>query len=180
MIQPYPEVDRGYISPEAEDKVGFLADVIRAIRNLRTEMNCQPSKQVQVVLFGADQEIAFLRSQEAYLRALARSDSVEYQTSGERPKGATTAMVRTTEIYLPLDGMVDLREERGRLLKEISKLEQELARAQKKLDNQSFLANAKEEVVEKEKGKLQEFEDKLQTLRRSLQRIQESETGARA
>jgi valyl-tRNA synthetase len=181
MIQPYPEVDRGYIRSEVEDKVGFLADVIRAIRNLRTEMNCPPSKQVQVILFGADQEIAFLRSQEPYLRALARADSVEYQTSGGRPKGAATAMVRATEIYLPLDGMVNLREERERLLKEIPKLEQELARVQKKLDNRAFLVNAKEEVVEKEKGKLQEFEEKLQTLRRSLQRIQEmSEAGPRA
>jgi valyl-tRNA synthetase len=181
MIQPYPEVDRRYIRPEVEDKVGFLADVIRAIRNLRTEMNCPPAKQVRVILFGADQEIAFLRSQEPYLRALARADSVEYQTSGERPKGAATAMVRTTEIYLPLDGTVDLREERERLLKEIPKLEQELARVQKKLDNRAFLVKAKEEVVEKEKGKLQEFEEKLQTLRRSLQRIQEmSEAGPRA
>jgi len=181
MIQPYPEVDRGYIRSEVEDKVGFLADVIRAIRNLRTEMNCPPSKQVQVILFGADQEIAFLRSQEPYLRALARADSVEYQTSGERPKGAATAIVRATEIYLPLDGMVNLREERERLLKEIPKLERELARVQNKLDNRAFLVNAKEEVVEKEKGKLQEFEEKLQTLRRSLQRIQEmSEAGPRA
>jgi valyl-tRNA synthetase len=161
--------------------MGFLIEIIRAIRNLRAEMNCPPSKQVRVILFGAEQEIAFLRAQEAYVRALARVGLVEYLTSGERPKGASTAVVGATEIYLPLNEMVDLRDERERLLKEIPKVEQELARVQKKLDNQAFLTNAKEEAVRKEKGKLQEFEERLQTLRRSLQRIEEiSQAGQRA
>jgi valyl-tRNA synthetase len=181
MVQPYPRADSRWLHAETEKEMGFLIEIIRAIRNLRAEMNCPPSKQVRVILFGAEPEIAFLRGQEAYVRALARAGSVEYLTSGERPKGASTAVVGATEIYLPLNEMVDLRDERERLLKEIPKVEQELARVQKKLDNQAFLTNAKEEAVRKERGKLQEFEERLQTLRRSLQRIEEiSQAGQRA
>ena len=178
MVQPFPRADSQWLQAEIEKKMDFVIEIIRAIRNLRTEMNCPPSRQVRVILFGAEQEMAFLKTQEAYVRALARIDTVEYLTSGERPKGAATTVVGAAELYVPFDDMGNLQEERDRLLKEIPKVEQELARVQKKLDNQAFLSNAKEEVVQKERGKLQEFEEKLQTLRRSLRRIEEiSEAG---
>lgn len=173
MVQPYPKTEPNWMQPEVEEKMAFLMEVVRTIRNLRTEMSCPPSKQVRVILFGTGQDMSFLRSQEVYLRALARAGSVEYLTSGDRPRGAATGLAGTTEIYLPLDGIVDLKEEKERLLKEIPKVEQDLARVQKKLANQAFLANAKGEVVEKERGKLQEFEEKLRTLRRSLRRVEE-------
>ena len=173
MTQPYPQADSGRLRPEAEKQMDFLIEIIRAIRNLRAEMNCPPAKQVRVLLFGTGPEIAFLKGQEAYLRALARAGSVQYLTSGERPSGAATAVVRTMEVYLPLDEMINIQEERERLLKEIPKVEGELARVQNKLGNQEFLTHAREEVVQKERGKLQEFEERLQTLRRSLQRIEE-------
>ena len=173
MVRPYPQADNRWVRPEVEKQIDFLIEVIRAIRNLRTEMNCPPSKPVRIILFGSEEDMALLRSQEVYLRALARADSVEYLTAGERPRGAATTVVRTVEIYLPLDQTVNLGEARERLLKEIPKVEEELARVQRKLGNQAFLTNAKEEIVQKEKVKLQEFEEKLQTLRRSLGRIQE-------
>jgi len=173
MVRPYPQADNRWVRPEVEKQIDFLIEVIRAIRNLRTEMNCPPSKPVRIILFGSEEDMALLRSQEVYLRALARADSVEYLTAGERPSGAATTVVRTVEIYLPLDQTVNLGEARERLLKEIPKVEEELARVQRKLGNQAFLTNAKEEIVQKEKVKLQEFEEKLQTLRRSLGRIQE-------
>ncbi|MFQ5917354.1 MAG: valine--tRNA ligase, partial [Candidatus Binatia bacterium] len=168
MLQPYPKVVEKWIQPEAEQKVGFLTEVIRAIRNLRTEMNCPPSREIEVVLFAPENDIAFIRSQEPYLRTLARAASVKYITQGERPKRAATAVVGTTEIYLPLTDMPNLREEEMRLTKEVGKVEMELARSQKKLSNQDFLSKAKEEVIEKERKKAEQLEDKIQTLNRSL------------
>jgi len=173
MVQPYPKVNARWIQPGAEERVGFLTEVIRAIRNLRTEMNCPPSRQIDVSLFVAEHDLDFLRSQEPYLRTLARAGSVKYLTRGERPKRAATAVVGTTEIYLPLTDLPNLREEESRLTKEVSKVELELARTQKKLSNQDFLTKAREEVVEKERKKAEEFEDKIQTLSRSLKKIQE-------
>jgi valyl-tRNA synthetase len=171
-------VDEKWIQPEAEEKVGFLTEVIRAIRNLRTEMNCPPSREIEVVLFAPENDIAFIGSQEPYLRTLARAASVKYITQGERPKRAATAVVGTTEIYLPLTEMPNLREEEMRLTKEVGKVELELARSQKKLSNQDFLSKAKEEIIEKERKKAEQLEDKIQTLNRSLKKIQDLQVEA--
>jgi valyl-tRNA synthetase len=84
-------------------------------------------------------------------------------------------VVQNTEIYLPLEEMINASEEKRRLAKEISKVEEELARVQKKLENRDFLTKAKEGVIRKEKEKAEQFVEKIRTLHRSLERIQEFE-----
>ena len=177
MVQPYPVAQPGWIDEETEKQMTFLTGVIRAIRNLRTEMNCPPGKEVRVVFCGADTDLAFLREQEAYLRSLARVGASEFRQAGDRPKGAATAVIGAMEIYLPLDDLVNLDEERARLAKEVGKVEDELARVQKKLANGDFLAKAKTEVVHKEREKATQFEEKIRTLRSSLEKIQEIQAG---
>jgi len=125
------------------------------------------------MLFGPESSLEFLRSHEAYLCALARAATVEYLAKGERPKGAATAVVQDTEIYLPLEGMINLGEERERLVKEVGKVEEELSRVRKKLGNHEFLSKAKEEVIQREREKSERFEEKMRTLQRSLQRLLE-------
>lgn len=173
MLRPYPQADADWIRPEIEEKMGFLTEVTRAVRNLRSEMNCPPSKGVKVILCGPEMKLGFLRSQEPYLRALARAGTVEYLTKGERPKGAATAVVQDTEIYMPLGDMINLQEEQARLSKEVGKVEEELARVQKKLGNHDFLSKAREEVIQREKEKAERFVEKIRTLHRSLERILE-------
>jgi valyl-tRNA synthetase len=175
MIQPYPRSETSWIRPEIEEKMAFLMEIIRAVRNLRAEMNCPPSKEVKVILFGADEKLEFLRQQERYLRALARVGAVEYLTEGERPRGAATAVIGETEVYLPLGDMINLDEEKTRLSRELSRAEEELARVRRKLGNGDFVAKAKEEVVRREKEKAEEFKDKIRTLNLSLGRIREVE-----
>jgi valyl-tRNA synthetase len=171
MVQPYPAPEPQWIQPEVEEEVDRLSDVIRAIRNVRAEINFPPSREVKVLLFGPPEEVEFLRAHELYLRSLARASTVEYGTGGERPKEGATAVVRAVEIYLPLAGVVDLDEERGRLLREVQKVESDRVRAEGKLNNKEFLAKAKEDVVEKERRKAEELEEKIKTLKRSLERL---------
>lgn len=114
-----------------------------------------------------------LREHAAYLRLLARVAGAEYYEDGERPKGAATAVVGTTEIYLPLDELTNLDEEHARLNKEVIKVADELQRVQKKLANADFLSKAKEEVVRKERDKAVQYEDKLRALNQSVARIAE-------
>jgi valyl-tRNA synthetase len=175
MTRDYPRPRPDWNEPEVEQKMGFLMEVTRAIRNLRAELNCPPAKEVKVILFGSESSLAFLRSQEPYLRMLARAAGVDYLTEGERPKGAATAVAGETEVYLPLEETINLKEERTRLEKEMSRAENELSRVRKKLGNSDFLAKAKEEVVRREREKAEEFEEKIRTLNRSLGRIQEME-----
>jgi len=177
MLQPYPRAEGAWVDEGVASQMEFLMGAIRAIRNLRTEMNCPPGKEVKVVFHGPPEDLSFLRAQEPYLRSLARVGATDYVTSGGRPKGAATAIVGSTELYLPLEEMINLNEERGRLTKEIDKAKDELSRVQKKLSNSDFVNKAKEEVVQKEREKAGQYEEKIRTLNLSLERLQEFQAG---
>jgi valyl-tRNA synthetase len=177
MIQKYPQAESSWADPDSEKQMEFLMGVIRAIRNLRTELNCPPGKVVKVIFCAPESDLGFLREQQSYLCALARVGSTEYRSPGDQPKGTATAVVGNTEIYLPLDDLVNLDEERARLTKEVGKVEDELARVQKKLGNSDFIAKAKEEVIQKERDKAIQFEEKIRTLRTSLEKIEEIQAG---
>ena len=177
MRQSYPRGDAGWIDATVESRMDFLMNAIRAMRNLRTEMNCPPGKEITVIFHGPDEDLVFLRAQEPYLRSLARVGSAQYLTFGERPKGSATAVVGSTEIYLPLGDLVNLDEERARLAKEVGKIEDEMARVQKKLANPDFVSKAKQEIIQKEREKASQFEEKIRTLKGSLAKIQEIQAG---
>jgi valyl-tRNA synthetase len=177
MLEPYPRAEATWVDEDVASQMDFLMGTIRAIRNLRTEMNCPPGKEVKVVFHGPAEDLSFLRAQEPYLRSLARVGAADYVTSGDRPKGAATAIVGSTELYLPLAEMINLNEERGRLTKEIDKAKDELSRVQKKLSNTDFLNKAKEEVVQKEREKAGQCEEKIRTLNLSLERLEEFQAG---
>jgi valyl-tRNA synthetase len=178
VIEPYPVAkrDQEVVNPRLGE-MELLTGVIRAVRNLRTEMNCPPGKQVKVILYGREEDLALLRSQEPYLRSLARVAEAEYLISGERPKGAATAVVGAVEVYLPFGEMINLDEELARLTKEINKIQEDLSRVQKKLANREFLNKAREEIVQKEREKAVQYEEKIQTLNLSLKRIQDVQAG---
>jgi len=177
MIQRYPVAQSSWIDAGAETQMEFLMGVTRAIRNLRTELNCPPGKEVKVIFCAPEAELTFLREHQPYLRTLARVGQADYRPVEDRPKGAATAVVGLSEIYLPLDDLVDLNDERARLLREVGKVEDEFSRVQKKLSNNDFLAKAKAEVIEKERDKARQFEEKIRTLRGSLEKLNEIQAG---
>jgi valyl-tRNA synthetase len=177
MVQKYPAVEPNWIDSEAESQMEYLMGVVRAIRNLRTELSCPPAKEIKVIFHGSDDDLRFLRAQMPFLRALARVGSADYVGAGDRPKGAATAVVGSTEIYLPIDDLLNLDEERARLTKELSKVTDEIARVRKKLANPDFISKAKPEVIQKEREKAIQHEEKLRTLKGSLEQIQEIQAG---
>jgi valyl-tRNA synthetase len=177
MIQPYPAAPTSWIDPETDRRMDYLTGVVRAVRNLRAEMNCPPGKEVKVIFCGQEIDLAFLRQQQPYLRALARVGSAEFLSDGGRPRGAATAVFGATEIYLPLDDLINLEEEKARLSREVNKAEEELRRVRQKLANGDFLAKAKAGVIEKERQKANQFEEKIRTLKTSLDRISEIQAG---
>jgi valyl-tRNA synthetase len=172
MVQKYPTAGANWIDAEAERQMEFLMGVVRAIRNLRTELNCPPGKEIKVIFHGSDNDLAFLSAQLPYLRALARVGSAVYLGSGDRPKRAATAVVGSAEIYLPIDDLVNLDEERVRLTKEVDKVTDEIARVHKKLGNPDFVSKAKQEVIQREREKAIEYQEKLRTLKGSLDQIE--------
>jgi valyl-tRNA synthetase len=118
-----------------------------------------------------------LKTHAHYIEGLAALSSLKVRGDGERPKTAASAVIRELEIYVPLEGVLDFAEESRRLEKEMSKLEPELARSQKKLANNAFLNRAPADVVDKEKDKLERLTGKLNKIRTQIERLREISAG---
>ncbi|HSM63070.1 MAG TPA: class I tRNA ligase family protein, partial [Gillisia sp.] len=160
----YPEYDSSKINLSAEKEMEFVQDVITALRNIRGEMNIPPSKQVN----------AFIKSSEVkphqieYIKKLAKVDEIRIDKDLTKPKASASSVIKETEIYVPLEGLIDLDVERSRLEKEILRLEGALVGINKKLSNEKFVQNADPDIVEKERVKKRNWETNVVKLKEIL------------
>jgi len=167
MIAPWPEADEEAIDEEAEGQMGLIMDIVRAIRNARTEYGVEPSRRIEAIIAAGGQR-GLVASQADVIAALARVGAdklhIEERLEG-RPTRASALVVGGVEVYLPLAGMVDLERERERLAKEMEGVKGEIARAEKLLADEEFLAKAPPQVVGREREKLAGYREKWDKLR---------------
>jgi valyl-tRNA synthetase len=172
IISPWPEVNVALISPHANQTMELIIDIIRTIRNLRSEANINPSKKVNVVIkTGSDIADSILEFGGAYIKSLAKVEQLKYGQKLWKLPSALTAVVKGAEIYIPLEGVINVEEERARLAKELKKVEKELERVGKKLANEDFLKKAPPEVIEKEKAARGELLDHQKKLQASINKL---------
>ncbi|MBI4644215.1 MAG: valine--tRNA ligase [Deltaproteobacteria bacterium] len=173
MAAPYPQADDNLVNSEAEEEMRLVMETITAIRNLRGEMNVPPASQVEVYLRSVDAlSLAALERHRQSVMLLARVKEL-YANADTIPTAAAKAVVDKVEIFMPLTGIIDFKEEERRLAREIEKIGKELAQAQRKMANEDFLAKAPAEVVQKEKERLQSWTEKLTKLKAHQERIKE-------
>ena len=154
-IQPFPQPNLEAVDPEATARVALLKGQIEAVRALRGEMNLSPAARVPLIAKGPQ---AMLTEHAAYVAALAKLSGVEVVT--ELPDdGSPVQVVGDTHLMLKVE--IDVAAERVRLDKEIARLAGEIAKAQAKLTNESFVARAPAAVVEQEKQRVEQFGDTL-------------------
>ena len=154
MIAPWPEPRE--TDDEAEEEMSLVMDAIRAIRNARAEYEVEPGKRIEAII-AAGESYALLTSQRDILVSLARLDDEKLRlahTLVKKPAKALTLVVDGLEIYLPLEGMVDLAAERERLTKEVEALSAAIARSEGLLANEDFTRKAPVHVVDREREKL--------------------------
>jgi valyl-tRNA synthetase len=163
----YPKLDSSLIKPAAESEMGTVQNVVTAIRNIRGEMNIPPSKKIDVLMKSKEVQI----HQVNYIKKLAKIDELTFGEKIEKPKACASAVIKSSEIYVPLEGLIDIDKERERLEKEIKRLEGSLSGIEKKLSNEKFVNNAPEEVVEKEKIKQKDWSENLDKLREILSNL---------
>ncbi|MCD6582354.1 MAG: valine--tRNA ligase [Desulfuromusa sp.] len=149
-----------------------VMDVIRAIRNVRGELDVPPGKKIKVVLDCKSKSVvqAIVAGRE-YIQALARVEELLVGVAVERPKQASTQVAGEVEVLIPLADLINVAEEEARLHKEIEKVQKDVSFFEKKLSNQKFVANAPPQVLEKDRGKLTAAEKKRKILEQSLEKI---------
>ncbi|MCP9626738.1 valine--tRNA ligase [Rhodopseudomonas palustris] len=147
-----PTEQPDFTDDAAEAEIGWVVDLVTAIRSVRAEMNIAPSTLTPLVLAGVPAETK-LRAERwsDVIKRLARVGDIS--SADAAPQGAVQLLVRGDVAALPLKGVIDFAVEQARLEKELGKAEADIKRAEAKLANEKFVANAAEEVVEEEREK---------------------------
>lgn len=170
MTAPWPTGEETWLDKENEASMAAIMEVIKAIRNMRAEVNAAPGKKSEAILHFSDAaQQAVFTANDGYLHALAEADPVTILSlTAERPENAMTAAAGGVEIYLPLKGLIDMEKETARLSKELDGLTKEIARTEGKLANEKFVTKAPVAVVAKEREKLQDYEEKKRVVEERL------------
>ncbi|MEA2892605.1 MAG: valyl-tRNA synthetase, partial [Bradyrhizobium sp.] len=141
-----------FSDPAAEAEIGWVVDLVTAIRSVRAEMNIAPAMLMPLIMIrGRDEARSRVERWSDVIKRLARISDISFENLA--PVGAIQLLVRDEVAALPLKGVIDLSAEKTRLEKEIAKAEGDIKRVETKLSNEKFIANAPEEIVEEEKEK---------------------------
>jgi valyl-tRNA synthetase len=169
-VADWPKASAEHHYPESVKQMALLMDVIRTVRNIRAEMNVPLSKKIELLIKPANEEAEqLLQKGEEYIRRFSNPDNLQISTELDIPEKVVSAVVTGAEVYLPLAGLIDIEQEVARLEKEAANLEVEVDRVTKKLNNQGFMAKAPESVVEAERAKGQDYQDKLDRVKARIQ-----------
>jgi valyl-tRNA synthetase len=166
---PWPAY-AGLDDTAAEAEIGWVIDLITAIRSVRAEMNIAPSTAIPLLLVNASEDTRGRAGRwTEFAKRLARLADLSFVEGA--PQGAVQLLVRGEVVALPLKGVIDLAAEKARLDKELAKAEADIRRVDAKLANEKFVANAPEEIVEEEKEKRAEAEGRRAKILEALERL---------
>ena len=179
MLQPFPRADAGIdagihagIDAGAIAEMRWVMDVITGVRNIRGEMDINPGKPLAVLLQnGGSQDRDHLERNRHYLIGLARLSDIAWLDSDTAAPESATALVGNMKVLIPLAGLIDKDVELKRLERDIDKLAKDLQKEQGKLANASFVDRAPPAVVEETKQRVQDFEQKLASLKAQQQKV---------
>lgn len=157
--------------PEATQQVDAVCDVVSSLRTIRGENQISPSATIGVIV-NADRSASteIIEASRAYIERLGRA-TLRVDQGLQAPKGSAVLRAGSYEVIVPLEGLVDFDEERKRLTKVIKKLAVDIAKTEKKLSNSRFLDRAPADVVEKERGKLAQFQASKTSAEQALARL---------
>ena len=172
MHQPYPLAEIDKIDPQAEADIEWLKGAILGIRNIRGEMNISPAKQINVLFAnGSHNDQARLESNRPFLIKMANLASAQWLEAGTEAPLSATSLVGEMQVLVPMAGLIDKDAELGRLQKELDKLAKVIAQVEAKLGNPKFVDKAPDEVVAKERAKLDEAKSATKKLQEQCDKI---------
>lgn len=174
MISPWPQVDDAQLDDEAERDMLLLMDLIRQIRNARADFDVTPGKRVPAIVVGGE-KLEMLQAQQGLLAFLGKVDESRLTLAREleeKPRRAVALVGgEGIEAYLPLAGLVNLEQERARLQKALAEVDRDIQRAEAMLANESFTSKAPPHVVQQQRDRLAEQQERRTRLEQRLQAL---------
>lgn len=168
----YPVVHEEFNDAAAVKGMEFLIELIRAVRNIRAEVNTPLSKPITLLIHTTDKEIdEFLVANKNYIERFCNPEELVISGEVDAPELAMSAVLTGAKIYLPLAGLINIEEELQRLEKELAKWNSEVKRVQGKLANERFVANAPEAVVAEEREKEADYLAKQKAVAERIEQL---------
>ncbi|NUU59013.1 valine--tRNA ligase [Paenibacillus sp. JW14] len=160
-LAAWPEYEQALENAEAVAEMNILMDIIRAVRNIRAEVNVPMSKKVDLIIKAGNEDIlGIIQRNDNYISRFCNTSSFAAGLNPVTEGKVMSAVVTGAELLLPLSGLIDIDQEIARLEKEVQTLNSEVERVEKKLSNQGFVAKAPAKVIEEERAKQADYSAK--------------------
>ncbi|MBU1019184.1 MAG: valine--tRNA ligase [Patescibacteria group bacterium] len=170
IVETWPKKQKELHFSREKEEVEVVKSVITAIRSLRSESNVDASKKIQAVIHGGRHTELLLEKIEI-IKRLANLGELEVSSNDKKMKNSLSAVVKEVGIYLPLEGIIDMNEEKKRLGREVENLQKLLTHIEKKLSNKGFVAKAPKEIIEKEEDRKAGILSDLKKIKEQLKHI---------
>ena len=172
IVSPWPDYHPELVDSKAEKTMGFLQDIIIAVRTIRGQMNVPPGKKADMVVRMHGDSKLVLEKYGDVIKSLCGIREISVGEFLDKPPHSAVAVIRDMEIFLPLEGLIDVALEQERLEKREADLKIYISNIQKKLSKRDFLSRAPKKVVEREEKKLIEMNNELKMLTINLEILQ--------
>ncbi|WLD92257.1 valine--tRNA ligase [Alkalihalobacillus sp. AL-G] len=171
-IAHWPEKREDLHFEDSAKEMKLITEIIRSVRNTRSEMNVPPSKPIEIQLKPHEEKtLDKLKRNGTYLERFCNPEPLKIALDLEAPEKAMTSVLSGVEIFLPLKGLINIDEEISRLEKELEKWNSEVDRVQKKLNNEGFMKKAPEKVVAEEREKERTYLDNRQKVQERIDEL---------
>jgi valyl-tRNA synthetase len=172
MVADYPLFNNTLVNDDIEREMNIIMEVSRGIRNIRSEMNIPPAKKLDVILrTDNEKKLQAIQRQNSYISELSRLRNLSVIKNGKEPKMAIASIVEDIEIFVLLEGVIDIQEEKNRLNRELKKVNSDIIFLSKRLSNQDFIARAPKEVIEKDRERHETLMATAKKIQQNLDRI---------
>lgn len=174
MLAKYPEYDAALANSEVENKLNFVIDTVKGLRNIRQSLNIQPAARINVLIYSESaDEHSTINEAAPYLKLFARIDNLEVKQGVPEsiPPQAATGVIGTSRVIVPLAGVIDIDKETARQQKKLDTLLKEKQGIDGRLSNPKFVENAKAEVIQQAKDRLEELNQQVAAVEELLKSL---------
>ena len=170
ILQNFPSFEEKYVFNEDVEDMERFIEITTAIRNLRNTVNIKPKEEVEIRLFTDDENIArYFYKSRGFFKELANVKAGKIKDKSiERPLKSVMKATTHTEVFIPLEGVIDINDYIQKLERDLKKVEQEHVKVDKKLSNEKFIANAPDDVVAEVKEKALGFKEQMKSIESTL------------
>ncbi len=171
IISPWPEVHHEFKSENAESSLDLIKEIVTSIRTIRSRMNVPPAKRADLVIRNINGHVQLIENYAPIIKSLANVQGISLGNDIAKPDHSATSVVQGMELFVPLEGLIDLEKEQERLNKRMDELNGHLNGIRKKLGNKNFIQKAPEKVVENERKKLREMNEEFELVKSNLEML---------